>query len=413
MKNIRNVIQRVMRLYSGISKEIWLLSFITFINRSGTMVIVFMPIYLLKELHFSPVTIGQILGLYGLGNVVGSYLGGEIAQKKGATFAQLFSLVGTGIAYFALIFIRQEAFFLAAMFIAGAVVDILRPANSTAIARYTNKSSSAKAYSLNRQAVNLGNGIGPLIGGFLTSCGYQWIFVIDAITSLIAAIALVCFFGIGMTDTVCQYTKTDSTNEGLRPVSPLGNMNFVFFLVLALGIGILFFQVFTTFPVFVKDAYTISDPQYGMLQTFNAILIIFFEIYIVNKVSAFPVTRVLGTGALLMAAGLMILPYSSNYGWLYIVILLWTLGEMLTLPFMSSYIANSVNKADCGRYFGVYTAVFSSAMIFASIFGTYLMTWFGTCFFWNLLGVLGVSIFVGFEFLKRREEKCCLQLNAI
>lgn len=410
MMSLLNMRQRLTGLYSGISREIWLLSFVTLINRSGTMVIVFLPIYLLKELHFSVVAIGQILGMYGLGNVAGSYLGGELADKKGTMFAQLFSLVATALAYTSLIFIKQEGIFLVAMFVVGAAVEMLRPASSAAIAHYADKTSSIKAYALNRQAINLGNGVGPMIGGFLTLCGYQWIFILDALTSLIAAFVLALFFAKRKEGSVCRVVRTEERSSPLR--SPLRNGHFIFFLILAFGIGLLFFQIFTTFPVFVKDAYLISDAQYGFINTFNAILIICFEIYIVNKVSRFSVTRVMGGGALLMAIGLMILPYSGNYGWLYVSIFLCTLGEMTTLPFMSSYIADSVSKADSGRYFGIFSAVFSSAMFFASTLGTYLMSSFGANLFWFLIGMLGIVIFVGFEMLKRREQPCYLQIES-
>ena len=75
------MLQRVFRAYVGsfsdLRREVWLLAFITFINRAGTMVIPFLSLYLTKNRGFSLEEVGWILTFFGLGSVAGSWLGGE------------------------------------------------------------------------------------------------------------------------------------------------------------------------------------------------------------------------------------------------------------------------------------------------------------------------------------------------
>ena len=77
------MMQRILNHYrasfSGIPKKIWLLCLVIFVNRSGHMVLFFMMLYLSKELNFSVVLAGELISVYGLGALVGAYLGGSLS----------------------------------------------------------------------------------------------------------------------------------------------------------------------------------------------------------------------------------------------------------------------------------------------------------------------------------------------
>ena len=68
--------------YSGLSKETWLLSLIMLINRSGTMVVPFMTLYLTTKLGFSLGEAGIVFGLFGAGAFSGAWLGGRLTEKS-------------------------------------------------------------------------------------------------------------------------------------------------------------------------------------------------------------------------------------------------------------------------------------------------------------------------------------------
>ncbi len=65
--------------YAGIPLAVWLLVTVTLISRSGSMVLVFLSLYLTQKLNLSIIAAGKILGFYGLGEVVGSYVGGVLS----------------------------------------------------------------------------------------------------------------------------------------------------------------------------------------------------------------------------------------------------------------------------------------------------------------------------------------------
>ena len=57
------------------------------------MVLVFLNIYLTKHLNFSLLQAGKVLSAYGLGSVIGGYLGGHFCDRFGVRNVQLGSLL--------------------------------------------------------------------------------------------------------------------------------------------------------------------------------------------------------------------------------------------------------------------------------------------------------------------------------
>lgn len=86
--------------FRGFSREIWILTLITFINRAGTMVLPFLSKYLREDLDFSYNQVKWILISFGLGSIVGSWLGGKLSDKIGFYKIMIFSLMTSGIAFF-------------------------------------------------------------------------------------------------------------------------------------------------------------------------------------------------------------------------------------------------------------------------------------------------------------------------
>lgn len=68
--------------FSGISKEVWLLALVSLINRSGTMVVPFLTIYLKNKMGFSYLETGIIMSVFGVGSLAGTYSGGKLTDRK-------------------------------------------------------------------------------------------------------------------------------------------------------------------------------------------------------------------------------------------------------------------------------------------------------------------------------------------
>ncbi|HET6994972.1 MAG TPA: MFS transporter, partial [Chitinophagaceae bacterium] len=83
--------------YSGLSRSTWLLSLVMLINRSGTMVIPFMTLYLTSpQMGYSIGEAGFVFSLFGAGAFTGAFFGGYLTDKIGFYPVQLITLLGGG-----------------------------------------------------------------------------------------------------------------------------------------------------------------------------------------------------------------------------------------------------------------------------------------------------------------------------
>jgi predicted MFS family arabinose efflux permease len=171
------MVTRTLSLYktsfTGLSKESWLLSFIMLVNRSGTMVLPFMTLYLTsKEMHRTLSEAGFVMALFGLGSIIGAYFGGKFSDKIGFYKVQLFTLIGGGMMFIVLGQVKSYPLICVVTFLLSMINEAFRPANSSSIAFFSNSENRTRSYSLNRLAINLGWAVGATIGGLVAAFNY-------------------------------------------------------------------------------------------------------------------------------------------------------------------------------------------------------------------------------------------------
>ncbi|WP_246229474.1 MFS transporter [Mucilaginibacter humi] len=105
-------IQLYKNAYTGLSKNSWYLSVVMLINRAGTMVVPFLSIYCIQQLHFSVLQAGVIMTLYGVGALSGSFMGGKLVDKIGFYDLQIAALVSGGLLYISIGFYKALLFWL-------------------------------------------------------------------------------------------------------------------------------------------------------------------------------------------------------------------------------------------------------------------------------------------------------------
>src|SRR5690349_846367 len=121
--------------FSGLSTQTWLLSFVMLVNRSGTMVVPFMTLYLTsRSMGYTLTDAGIVMGLFGLGSIVGAYFGGRLTDRIGFRKVQVITLFFGGIFFIVLGQVKTFPLICLYSFILSVVNEAFRPANSSAIA---------------------------------------------------------------------------------------------------------------------------------------------------------------------------------------------------------------------------------------------------------------------------------------
>src|SRR5690606_32252520 len=125
---MRKIYANYIANFRGLSREIWLLSLVTFINRAGAMVIPFLSLYLVNEEGFTLPQVGWIMSCFGLGSLAGTYFGGRLTDAVGFYKVILLSLLLGGAGFILLQYIDDFYFFCIGIFLLTVLTDAGRPA---------------------------------------------------------------------------------------------------------------------------------------------------------------------------------------------------------------------------------------------------------------------------------------------
>lgn len=389
--------------YGGLSQEAWMLALVMFLNRSGSMVLPFLSIYVTGPLGFSLEQAGYILGAFGLGSMAGAFLGGWLSDKIGNFNVQFFSLTLGGALFLCIpLFTRFETLAVA-IFIASTVIECLRPANSASVAVYAKPENITRAFSLNRMALNLGFSIGPAVGGLLATISYSWLFIADGFTCIAAGILFYFYFRKKSPRNPEAEQKTLLT--AIASPSPYKDVPFLVFVGLTGLFALVFFQFFFTLPIYYREAYSLSEAQIGGLLAFNGLIVFSAEMILVYLLEhRFRLWRIIVTGTLLNGLSYILLNAAGAEYILYVSVFLLSTAEILAMPFMVSFIVRRAGEAKRGAYLGLYSFAYAAAFIFAPYLGTQLIAHFGFSTLWWVLGGISAGTALGFFLLLPRMQ---------
>lgn len=391
--------------YLGIPRNIWFLAFVNLVNRMGGMVISFITIYLTQQLHFDIRQAGYVMGCFGVGAFAGAFLGGKLTDKIGYYQVQFWSLILNGLMLLLLMTVRDFWPMCGAVFTLSLVSELFRPANSVAIARYAEPETRTRSISLMRMAFNLGWTIAPALGGLLAALGWNWLFWVDGLTCIMAALLLRRL----LPPKPAVETPIDDLKEKtpLKEISAYRDRRFLAFVFLTAIGGMVFMQFMWTVPVFFKETYHWNEAQIGIMVALNGLIVFLVEMPLIFRIEGKrPGLQYVRLGLIMYAAAYLcfVTPmHPLSAALLFITII--SMGEIFVMPFSSNFMYKRAGKGNQGQYSALYTMSYSVANILAPLLGTQVIAAWGYHTLWYLLGVLSTLALGGFWWLERNDDE--------
>ena len=388
-------VQLYKNAYSGIPRPVWWLALVMFVNRCGTMVIPFMTVYLTTR-GFSLAQAGYVMAAFGTGSIVGSYLGGKLTDSFCAQRVQVFSLLLSGILFIVLGQMQTLAQYAACIFVLSSVGEAFRPANSVAIANYSNDGNRIRCYALNRLAINLGWAIGPAVGGLLASINYNLLFWADGLTCMAASAVLLLVMA---PDKGRQKLTAEEKGKGISAYKDLPFLKGMFYLFL---IALAFFQLFSVIPAYYKTELHFNEATIGWLLAMNGLLIAAIEMVLVYKLEKRNHTLIyVMTGAALISFSFLGLEIARSIPLVVISMIIVTFGEMFLFPFLNNFWVKRSNETNRGDYASLYMMAWAAASVLAPTLATQIAERAGFSTLWMVdFGFCGLAA-IGFYFLKK------------
>jgi len=385
--------------FRGFSREVWVLTLITYINRAGAMVMPFLTKYLHDSFSFSLTEIGWMLVCIGAGALFGSWIGGKLTDKIGFYTIMLSSLFLTGFGIISLMFLYDFVEICIGLFIITAIADMYKPAMYVAVSTFTNKKNRTRALTLIRLAVNLGIVSGPVIAGLLIQKdNYDLLFWIDGLTCVVAITTFMLM--IDETKIYKARKKLLRKNKDKKIIAQAVkyDSNFILFLFASFLTAFLFFQLFTTIPLYNTEKLKLTELQIGLLLALNGLIIFLFEMPLIGFLERkdYKDTKIIFLGSIFMTLGFFFLLLSKSIAIMGLSIFFITIGQILLFSFSNTFAFTRAVSGHEGKYMALYTMSFSLAQMASPKVGFTIINsfnYFSNWLFMAVIGLIGIALY--------------------
>ncbi len=352
-----SAVRSTLRAYADLPVPVRLLCLGSFINRAGSFVFVFLTIYISEQLGFGITYAANCFGVFGLGSIISSLAGGQLADRIGRKPVMVFALLGGAAALVLLGIVRDRWGFLGLIFVFSLAIEMYRPAASAMVSDLVSAAERPLAFGLMYIAFNLGFACAAPVGGLLAQFSFKLLFWGDAATT--AAYGLIILFFIKETHpklTRGRRTELQPSDVGLLDAVQhiLRNKTFLLIALATFLTSLVFIQAFSTLPIHMNQL-GFSKRDIGLFLSTNGILIVLCQLPVTHMLNRFERVGVILAGELLLAAGFGLTTFAVTGPMFLITIAVWTMGEVFQAAFKQSLVADLAPVQMRGRYMGAYS----------------------------------------------------------
>jgi MFS family permease len=332
-----------------------------FLNKFGTFVVPFLTLYLTRQ-GFTTRDAGLAVGAYGLGRLAAASIGGHLADTLGRRKTIVLSMA---LAAVCMILLSQAHGLLAIVLLTGLASltgELYLPACGALLADLVPEHQRVTAYATYRMAFNAGWAFGPATAAFLAAHSFLWLFVGDALTSVLFGVVAWCWLPRGVRSIQAEAGWREAWRV-LKQDKRIQQMALA-----TLLIGLVVHQLVSTYGLHVTSL-GYSDATYGALLSFNGLLVVLFELPWTTWTRRFPARAIIAVGYLLMGAGIAVNGAFQSMAALVIGMAVFTVGEMTFAPVAGAYVSNLAPFRMRGRYMGAWGFSNSLSLMFAPSLG--------------------------------------------
>lgn len=375
----------------------------TFIDRvGGALISPFLSLYVAQRFNVGMTEVGLLFGIWSASSLVGSMIGGALADKFGRKVIMIFGLVFSALSALLMGFANDmHAFYLLAVF-AGVFSDIGGPAQQAMVADLLDGEQRAEGFGVVRVVGNLAMTIGPAIGGVLAGISYMLLFVIDACASLITA--AIVFKTIP--ETKPQKTDGQPVESVLQTLKGYGKVTkdgtFMAFIAATVVMILVYSQMYSTLSVFLNRVHGVSAQGFGYLMSMNAAMVVIMQFGITRRIKKYPPMLMMMVASLLYGIGYTMFGFVSQYGFFMIAMATITLGEMVHIPVAQALVANFAPDNMRGRYMATYGLGWAIPNSVAALLAGLVMDNYEPRIVWYIAGILSLVAIAAFWVLHLR-----------
>jgi predicted MFS family arabinose efflux permease len=349
----------IARTYRHLPASVYLLFLTDVALSAGNFVFPFLTLYLTLHLHLRGDQVGLLMGASTASCLAGTLVGGYLADTYSRKAVVLWSMVASAIAYSLVPFTAELPVICTLIVLALGIMAVSKPAYNALVADFTGSVQRKAAFSLLYLGANVGFAVGPVLGSLLYDHHIGLLFFADAAMTLAAA-SLVYFL---LDDRGTQYRRTlaQSRTWAGRGETVWGKTRelwsllrrepslLIFALVYTVHI-VIYSQIFFALPLYLSALFGRAGPhRYGLMMTLNGLSVIAFTPVLTHATRKLSSGMNVMLGGLLFAVGFGAYYYAAHTWAVFGLVIVWTLGEVLSKTNAPVFIAERAVPSDRGR----------------------------------------------------------------
>jgi MFS family permease len=404
---VRSLAAYLRKLDPHLPRQVWLIQAGGVVNSLGNgIVFPFIVIYLHNVRGISFAEAGLALAFGGVAALATGLLAGSTVDRIGGRNTLLLGLTLQAAAFVMFPLIREPWHAVALLALEGAGTACFWPGQSTLLSRLTPPEDRHSAYALQRVSMNLGMGLGGVVGGLIATTShpssFTTLFVADAATFLLFVLVLSAI----KEPPAVEVEKRKAARTGYSAV--LRDRNFV----ALLGLNVLFvavgYEVFALLPPFAKNYAGVSERWVGFIWLANTLLIVLIQLPVAKalegrrRMMALALMNLLWAVAALivLAAGELLTATSAALVFI-LATMVFGVGETLQGPTQAPLVADLAPEHLRGRYFALGAMSWSAGSILGPAVGGALLGWHPLAV-WPIAAAVCLVAAVGCLTLERR-----------
>src|SRR5437763_13005835 len=386
-------------------REVWLVQAGGVVNSLGNgIVFPFIVIYLHNVRGISFAAVGLALSAGAVAALAAGLAAGSIVDRVGGRNTLLLGLFLQAAAFLLFPLIREPWHAFALIALEGAGTACFWPGQSTLLSKLAGDRNSS-AFALQRISMNLGLGLGGVVGGLIATTGHPNSFTV---LFLLDAATFVVFVGVLATVREPRVAADAREDRGGRYGAVLRDRNFL----ALMGLNVLFvavgYEVFALLPPFAKNYADVSERWVGFMWLANTVLIVIVQLPVSKALEGRSRMKTLALMSMLWAASALIVLVGGV--WLTATAaalvfvgatLVFGVGETLQGPTQAPLVADLAPDRLRGRYFALGSMSWSAGSILGPAVGGPLLGWH-PLLVWPIAAAISGLAAVGCLALERR-----------
>jgi MFS family permease len=395
--------EKLQKTYNQFPRTFWVVVGTQFIDVIGnTLLFPFFALYVTQKFDVGMTQAGIILATNSAAGLLGSTIGGALADRYGRRGIILFGLVVSALSGLTLGFVNQFYLFYALSVFVGLMGSASHPAHQAMVADLLPPDKRAEGFGILRVVANFAWIIGPTIGGFLASYNFLYLFLSDAVISTVTALLV---FRL-LPETKPQpkeKIETESFGQTLRGYGQaIADRPFVAFIFASILMILVYQQMYSSLSVFLRDVHQVDPQFYGLIMSSSAVTVVIFQFSVSHFIKRYPPFLMMATATFFYMIGFTMYGFVATVPLFIVAMVIITIGEMVGMPTSNSLAAAFAPEDKRARYMALFGFTWSVPSMIGPWAAGLVFDNFNPNYVWYISGVLCVVAISAFLFLQMR-----------